>query len=143
MTQKEKIEKDYIIALKEKNVVAKNLLSVVKGEIQNVEKNIGQVNLSDEEVNKILTKVSKSVNETISGLNSSSNYSPDLLVSAVAEFTIIQKYLPRQMSREEVVQKVTELSNSGVKNIGSIMKEFSTLSVDRKLVSEIIKEIIK
>ena len=38
---KEQINKDYMTAFKAKNVVAKNLLSVVKGEIQTIEKNTG------------------------------------------------------------------------------------------------------
>jgi uncharacterized protein YqeY len=41
MSLKEKINADYMSAFKSKNVVAKNLLSVVKGEIQTIEKNIG------------------------------------------------------------------------------------------------------
>jgi helix-turn-helix protein len=47
------------------------------------------------------------------------------------------------MSREEVTEKVTELVNSGITNIGSIMKEFAQLPVDKKIVSEVIKELVK
>ena len=47
---KEQINVDYMTAFKAKNTVAKNLLSVVKGEIQTIEKNTGVDNLSDEEV---------------------------------------------------------------------------------------------
>jgi uncharacterized protein YqeY len=69
MTLKEKISKDYMIAFKEKNAVSKNLLSVIKGEIQTVEKNKSVENLSDEDVMKILTKTAKSLKETISLTN--------------------------------------------------------------------------
>ena len=47
------------------------------------------------------------------------------------------------MSREEIVAKVNEIVASGVTNIGLIMKEFSTLQVDRKIVSEVVKEKLK
>jgi helix-turn-helix protein len=47
------------------------------------------------------------------------------------------------MSKEEVTAKVTELVNSGITQIGAIMKEFSTLPADKKMVSESIKELIK
>jgi uncharacterized protein YqeY len=50
MSLKEKISKDYMTAFKERNAVAKNLLSVVKGEIQTIEKNTGVDCLSDTEV---------------------------------------------------------------------------------------------
>lgn len=139
---KEQINKDYITAFKEKNTVAKNLLSVVKGEIQTQEKNTGVDNLSDEEVLKILTKTSKSLNETIKALSPIDGKGEDL-VQAGAELAIVQCYLPKQMSREEVTEKVKELVNSGITNIGAIMKEFAQLPADKKIVSEVIKELVK
>ena len=139
---KEQINKDYITAFKEKNTVAKNLLSVVKGEIQTIEKNTGVDNLSDEEVLKILTKTAKSLNETIKALSPIDGKGEDL-VQACDELAIVQCYLPKQMSREEVTEKVKELVNSGITNIGAIMKEFAQLPADKKIVSEVIKELVK
>jgi uncharacterized protein YqeY len=139
---KEQINKDYMTAFKAKNTVAKNLLSVVKGEIQTIEKNTGVENMSDEDVLKILTKTSKSLNETIKSLSPIDGKGEDI-VQAVVELAIIQGYLPKQMSKDEVSEKVTELLNSGITNIGAIMKEFATLPADKKMVSEILKEIIK
>jgi len=129
-------------AFKSKNTVAKNLLSVVKGEIQTQEKNTGVENLSDEDVLKILNKTAKSLNETIKSLAPVDGKGEDL-VQAVAELAIIQGYLPKQMSKEEVADKVTELVNSGITQIGAIMKEFSNLPADKKMVSEVIKELVK
>jgi uncharacterized protein YqeY len=139
---KEQINKDYMTAFKAKNTVAKNLLSVVKGEIQTQEKNTGVENMSDEDVIKILTKTTKSLNETIKSLSPVDGKGEDI-VQAVAELAILQCYLPKQMSKDEVTQKVTELVNSGVTQIGSIMKEFASLPADKKMVSEAIKEIVK
>jgi uncharacterized protein YqeY len=130
---KEQINKDYMTAFKAKNTVVKNLLSVIKGEIQTVEKNTGVENMSDEDVLKILTKTSKSLKEMVAGGSE----------QAKIELEIVEAYLPKQMSKEEVTQKVTELVNSGITNIGSIMKEFATLPVDKKMVSEVVKEIVK
>jgi uncharacterized protein YqeY len=129
---KEQINKDYMTAFKAKNTVAKNLLSVIKGEIQTQEKNTGVENMSDEDVLKILTKTSKSLKEMVAGGNE----------QAKIELEIVEYYLPKQMSKEEVTQKVTEIVNSGITNIGAIMKEFGQLPVDKKMVSEIIKEIM-
>ena len=142
MTLKEKINADFMTAFKSKNMIAKSILSVVKGEIQTVEKNIGSDNLSDEEVLKILTKTSKSLNETIKALSPIDGKGENI-VQACVELAIVQCYLPKQMSKEEVTQKVTELVNSGITQIGAIMKEFSTLPADKKMVSESIKELIK
>lgn len=134
MTLKEKINADFMIAFKSKNMVAKSILSVVKGEIQTVEKNIGSDNLSDAEVMKILTKTVKSLKETITLSNDE---------KSKVELSVIEVYLPTQMSKEEVTAKVTELVNSGITQIGAIMKEFSTLPADKKMVSESIKEVVK
>lgn len=132
MKLREKISADYMTAFKEKNVVAKNLLSVVKGEIQTVEKNTGS-ELSDEDVIKILQKSAKSLKEMVSSGSE----------SAQSELEIIESYLPKQMSKEEITQKVSELISSGVTNMGGIMKEFAQLPADKKLVSEIFRELSK
>jgi uncharacterized protein YqeY len=142
MTLKEQINANYIKAFKSKNSLEKNLLSVVKGEIQTIEKNIGSENLSDVEVIKILNKTVKNLNETIIDLVKASG-SEDKITSVKSEIDIIQVYLPREMSREEITQMVGGLMMSGVTNIGLIMKEFVTLQADRKIVSEVIKELMK
>lgn len=131
MKLREKINTDYMTAFKEKNTVAKNLLSVIKGEIQTVEKNIGS-ELSDEDVIKILQKSAKSLREMV---DSGSE-------QAKEELVIVESYLPKQMSKDEVTQKVTELVNSGITQIGAIMKEFASLPADKKMVSEVVKEVL-
>jgi len=141
MTLKEKINKDYIEAFKAKNTVAKNLLSVIKGEIQTIEKNTGTENLSDEDVTKILNKSVKSLKETIKSL-APIDENGEGIVQAVAELAIVESYLPTQLSVEEIQSKIDALVASGVKNIGMIMKEFNSLPVDKKVVSELVKKTI-
>jgi uncharacterized protein YqeY len=133
MTLKEKINADYMTAFKAKDAVSKKLLSVIKGEIQTIEKNVGVDSLSDEEVTKILNKTVKSLKETLQASDSA---------DTKLELEIVEAYLPKQLSKDEIVSKVTELKIAGVTNIGQIMKEFATLPVDRKLVSEVIKEVM-
>ena len=133
MTLKEKINADYMTAFKAKDAVSKKLLSVIKGEIQTIEKNVGVDSLSDEEVTKILNNTVKSLKETLQASDSA---------DTKLELEIVEAYLPKQLSKDEIVSKVTELKVAGITNIGQIMKEFATLPVDRKLVSEVIKEVM-
>jgi hypothetical protein len=133
MNLKEQISKDYMTAFKEKNVVAKNLLSVVKGEIQTIEKNTGVDCLSDAEVIKILNKTAKSLKEVIATSGDA---------ESVTQLEMVEALLPAAMTREDVVVKVSALVASGITNVGGIMKEFATLQVDRKIVSEVIKEVL-
>ena len=135
MKLKEKINKDYIEAFKSKNTVAKNLLSVIKGEIQTVEKNTGVENLSDEDVTKILNKSVKSLKETLTSLTDSEKVS-----TVQTELNIVESYLPKQLSVEEIQSKIDALVASGMKNMGMIMKEFNSLPADKKLVSELVKK---
>lgn len=131
MKLREQINKDYMIAFKERNPVAKNLLSVIKGEIQTIEKNKCK-ELSDEEVMAILLKTAKSLKETI-------KFGGE---QAKIELEIVESYLPKQMSREEVTEKISNLIESGVTQMGVIMKEFAGFN-DKKMVSEIFKEMVK
>ncbi len=139
MTLKEKINKDYIEAFKAKNIVKKNLLSVIKGEIQTFEKNTSVENLSDEDVAKILNKTVKSLKENLKSFAPIDGNGENLVQTAV-ELEIVENYLPKQLSIEEIQIKIDALVASGVNNIGQIMKEFSSLPVDKKIVSEIAKK---
>jgi uncharacterized protein YqeY len=130
---KDQINKDYMTAFKERDTVKKNLLSVVKGEIQTQEKNQGIETLSDDEVTKILNKMAKSLREVF--VTDSSQLLNDVRI----ELDIIEAYLPKQMSREEISAKLDDLYGSGVTQMGDIMKAFATLPADKKVVSELIK----
>lgn len=125
MTLKERIAADYMTAFKTKNAVTKNLLSVIKGEIQTIEKNTGTESMSDEDVLKILAKTKKSLDETNSKFPS---------VQTAAEIAIVEAYLPKQMSVDEIESKVKELIEQGADNIGAVMKAFAALPADKKAV---------
>jgi uncharacterized protein YqeY len=128
---KEKINADYMTAFKSKNVLAKNLLSVIKGEIQTIEKNVGVETLSDEEVTKILNKTVKSLKET---------QSKAATPQTAEELFIVESYLPKQMTSEEIEMKIDEMIEFGAaSNMGEVMKAFAGLPADRKLVSDIYR----
>lgn len=131
MTIEKRIEADFMKAFKEKNVEVKSLLSTVKGEMQTMKKNLVVENLSDEESTKILGKFAKNLKENIRLMNDE---------KSKMELSIIESYLPKQMSEDEVNAKLDEILASGVTNIGQIMKEFAQLPVDKKMVSELAKK---
>jgi len=131
MTIEKRIEADFMKAFKEKNAEVKSLLSTVKGEMQTMKKNLVVENLSDEESTKILGKFAKNLKENIRLMNDE---------KSKMELSIIESYLPKQMSEDEVNAKLDEILASGVTNIGQIMKEFAQLPVDKKMVSELAKK---
>jgi uncharacterized protein YqeY len=128
MTLKERITADYMTAFKAKDTTTKNLLSVIKGEIQTIEKNTGVESMSDEDVLKIIAKTKKSLDETNSKFPSE---------QTSAELAIVEAYLPKQMSETEIELRIKQLIEEGASSIGDIMKSFAALPADKKVVSSI------
>ena len=56
------------------------------------------------------------------------------------ELKLVESYLPKNLSAEEIQSKIDGLVASGVKNMGQLMKEFANLPADKKLVSEMVKK---
>ena len=144
MSLKATINADYIKAFKEKNALGKSLLGTLKGEIQTTEKNLVVENLSDEEVTKILNKFAKNLRETITLLSNEELEDNKTMairfIQAKDELNLVESYLPINLSAEEIQAKINVLVASGVKSMGMIMKEFSALPADKKLVSELVKK---
>lgn len=132
MNLKNQINSDYITAFKSKDAVKKSILSVVKGEIQTQEKNANVADLSDSDVLRILTKVVKSLNETIFQANDQ---------ESKLQLEVVSNYMPKQMSEKDIRDKLASLIQNGAMNIGDIMKSFAKDPVDKKLVSQIYQEI--
>lgn len=131
MTIEKRIAADFLIAFKERNTEAKSLLGTIKGEMQTNMKNLMVEELSDEESIKILNKFAKNLKENIRLVNDD---------KSKLELSIIESYLPKQMSESEINSKLDEFISSGLSNIGQIMKEFANLPADKKMVSELLKK---
>lgn len=130
MMIKDKINADFMSAFKNKEMVKKNFLGVVKGEIQN-EEGRGTV-ATDEVVIGILRKMEKSLKQTNT-------------VESLTELEFIAPYLPQLMSEDMIRVILGGYKSDGINNIGAMMgafnKEHKGLA-DNNLVSSIIKEIL-
>jgi uncharacterized protein YqeY len=133
---KDKINADYMTAFKAKDTVKKNLLSVIKGGIQLGEKHLMVENMPDDKVLEILNQAAKACRETISKLEEG-----ELKEFAKIELAIIESYLPKQMTSDEIRDKVQALIKDGASNIAEVMRAFSTLPADRKEVAQIYNEL--
>lgn len=132
---KEKINADFITAMKNKDVVKKNLLSVIRGEIQTMEKNMGgDTVILDNEITNILNKMAKSLRESI-------KTSPTDELNE--ELTIVESYLPKQMTEEEITSIVKKLIEEKELNIAEVMRHFAQLPADRKEVASIYHSLKK
>ena len=132
---KEKINADFITAMQNKEQVKKNLLSVIRGEIQTMEKNMGgNTVILDNDITNILNKIAKSLRESI-------KTSPTDELNE--ELTIVESYLPKQMTQEEITIIVRQLIEEKDLNIAEVMRHFGNLPADRKEVSSIYHSLKK
>jgi uncharacterized protein YqeY len=81
-------------------------------------------NLTDDDVIAVLSSMVKQRRESIEQYTKAGR--DDLASSEMAEIEIIKKYLPKQISNEEleaiIRETIKELNASGAKDIGKVMK---------------------
>jgi len=149
MTLKEQILKDFMIAFKAKDMVTKNTLSMVKSEISNAEIDLGvrEKGISDDEAIKVVKKAVKQRKDSIKQFEEGGN--TEMAENEKAELEVLEKYLPEQMSAEdvevkvkEIIEKVgaTEAGDLG-KVMGAVMAELGA-EADGNVVREIASKLL-
>lgn len=150
MSIKERIQADFVTAMKMKDADSKSALSGIKAKITEAEKAKGNTELTDDEVIKVLSTAIKqrkqSYDEFVKGGRE------DLARKEEAEMRILQNYMPAQMSEAEIEEAVkTILATLGhVDNpqkktgqaIGAFNKQYSGRA-DMGLVKSIIEKLSK
>lgn len=136
MKIEEKLNADFMTALKTGDRVLKSFLAVIKGDMQTIKKNLMVDVLPDEESIKILNKFAKGLKTNIA---MPGGETPENLY----ELEVVESYLPKKMSEEDVKNAIAVLMSDGVTNIGDIMNSFKDKPVDRKMISEVFRELSK
>ena len=140
----EKIKQDVVSSMKEKDTVKLQTLRGVKGEID-LEHINKKVEINDELVIDVLSRQIKTRKESI--LEFEKGNRPDLIDKTNLEIDILKKYLPEQLTKEEldkiIMEVFTKVNPTSSKEMGLIMKELTPLvkgKADMKEVSIIIKD---
>lgn len=141
---RERILKDIITAMKEKNKDKLNVLRMVKGSIQLEEINLKR-ELDDTEVGVIITKAIKTRNESKEGFIKAGR--SELIEAIDKEIAILTEYLPEQLSDEElrkiIDEKFNELKPTSMADMGKLMGVINPIvkgKADMSYVSKIIKD---
>ena len=141
---KDRLQDDWKAALKAKDKFTANVISTAKAALLIVEKTDNRV-LEEDEVISILAKEVKQRRESL--LEFEKGNRQDLVDQCNAEIEILLKYLPQQLSEEEIKQIIKEsadeLGANSIKDMGKVMSAVRPKIVgkaDGKLVSEIVKE---
>jgi uncharacterized protein len=145
-TIKEKIQADFITAMKAKNEVEKSALSTIKAKITEAEKANGNKELSDDEVIKVINKAIKQREESAKIYSEAGR--SELAAKELLELNVLMNYMPAQMTETEIEVAIREII-AGIDHGGNMNKLVGqTMGVfnrnyqgraDNKLVSEIIK----
>lgn len=144
---KEKLLEDMKNSMKNKNVVRKNVIQMIRAAILQVEKD-KQIQVTDEQIVEIIAKETKKRKDSIADYAKSGRQ--DLLAQINEEITILQEYLPKQLTVEEVEIKVKEiideLGATSIKEMGQVMKtakEKLGATADGKTINEVAKKLLQ
>lgn len=135
---------DLINAMKSQDKETLAVLRMVKGAMQLEEINVKH-ELNDEEMISILSKQIKTRKESIVEFEKGNRQ--DLIDATTKEIEILTKYMPAQMSKEEVEAVIDDAFNkinpTGPSNMGKIMGMIMPIlkgKTDMSEVSKMIKE---
>lgn len=143
---KEKLLEDLKMAMKEKDVIMKNTIQMIRAAILQTEKD-KQIELDDNGILEIISKQVKQKNDALEQFEKADRQ--DLVEQTKLEINILKEYLPKQLSREEVEQIVVDLSRtlgiSDMKGMGTLIKSAKAkigAGSDGKTISEVVKKVL-
>ena len=144
---KEKLLEDLKNSMKEKNIVRKNVIQMVRAAILKIEKDKG-IEVYDHKILEIIAKEVKTRNDSLADFEKGGR--EDLIKQAKEEITILTEYLPKQLTKEELREKiskiVSDLGATSIKDMGRVMKEAKAqigTAADGKSINEVVKELLR
>lgn len=164
MTFKQKIQEDFKKALKEKRKIEISTLRMLQASILNEEKkkryqiskkkpNLKEKELqkesqlSDDEIQEVVFSEAKKRKESISEFDKGGRQ--DLVEKEKAEMEVLKRYLPEQLSEEEIKklakETIEKIGAETMKDMGRVMGQLMPKlkgNADGSLVSKIAKELL-
>lgn len=141
---KDRIAKDIVTAMKEKDKVTLETLRMVKGAIQ-MEEIKAKKELTDDDIALVIGKQIKTRKESIEEFKKGNR--EDLISKTTEEIKVLEKYMPEQLSTEEidaiVTRAISELGASMPSDMGKVMGKVTPLlkgKADMGLVSKLVKD---
>ena len=140
----DKIKNDIVNALKEKDTLKLQTLRGIKGEVD-LEHINKKVEINDDLVLTILSRGIKTRRESITEFEKGNR--EDLISKTNSEIELLQTYLPKQLSDEEINEILdnafSKVNPTSQKDMGLIMREVTPIlkgKADMGKVSNFIKE---
>lgn len=140
---KEKLMNDFKNAMKNKDLVRKNTIQLVRAAILNKEKDL-QKELDDSECEQVIAKQVKERNDALSIYTDKCMV--EKTVETQKEIDILKEYLPQPLSEGELSEivdnKISELGATNIKDMGKVIKTVKEIVGSRaegKVISDMVK----
>lgn len=143
---KESLLEDLKSAMKDKDEIKKNTITLVRAAILQQEKD-NKLEMTDDKIIEIMAKEVKKRKDSLADYEKAGR--EDLISQINREIEIISVYLPKQLSREELTdiikQTIADVNAASMKDMGKVMKEVKAkvgVTADGKTINEIVKELL-
>jgi len=148
MNLSEQIDADLITAMKARNEVAKLTIRGIKKEMIEARTAPGATGvLSDDEILKIIVKLLKQRKDSATIYQEQNR--EDLAVTELAEAAVLESYLPKQLTTEEldaaIKAIIVQTGAQGPKEMGKVMGVASKQlagKADGRVISETVKRLL-
>lgn len=143
-TLKERIDADLKDAMRSKNELTLSVLRMLKSAVKYKEVEPGASALDDAGIQSVITGLIKQRRDSIDQFKAGGR--PELAEKEQAEIGVLQNYLPKQLSADELAAEVqaaiTEVGAKGPKDMGAVMKAL-TPKLQGKAEGRAISEAVK
>lgn len=146
MSLKETLMGELKTAMKEKDEIRKNTITMVRAAILQVEKD-QRIILDEEAILEVIAREVKKRRDSLPDYERSNR--PDLVEQIKTEIDILLKYLPAQLTEEEIREivkaAVDEVKPQSQKDMGKLMAVIMPKvkgRADGKIINQIVKEMI-
>ena len=146
MSLKEQLLEELKNAMKDKDVLKKNTVQMVRAAILQIEKD-NKITLDDDGILEIIAKELKKRRDVLPEYEKSGRQ--DLIDDLNAEAEILLQYLPKQLTQEEleviVKQAIEETGASSPKDMGKVMQAVMPKvkgRADGKMINVIAKKVL-
>ncbi|MER1986174.1 MAG: GatB/YqeY domain-containing protein [Solibacillus sp.] len=129
-------------AMKNKDVLSKGVLTLVKSALDAAEKEKGAA-LSQEEEIAVINREMKQTNQALEGAQAAGR--DDLIEKEQAKIALLKTFLPKQLTEEELLAALAEAGIGAGMNMGDAMKIAKPLltgKADGAAISKAVKALI-
>ena len=147
MSLLKKIAEDLIKAQKAKDEIVVSVLRMLNAAIKNAEIALRPKQLGEIDVEEIISKEMKKLKDSWQDFTAAAR--ADLISKIEKEIKIVEQYLPKQMSADEinaVVSKTIAEMQATVKDLGKVMGKLSKElkgKADGSIIAQAVKELLK